>query len=47
MVYAVNRSDVVTPIVNGQVLVEDRVLNSLDVAEVMAEATRIAEEMTP
>jgi len=45
LVYAVNGSDVVTTIVNGQVLMEDRVLTTLDVDEVMAAVNRIAEEM--
>jgi 5-methylthioadenosine/S-adenosylhomocysteine deaminase len=47
LVYAVKGSDVVTNIVNGQVLMEDRVLTTLDVAEVMARVNQIAEEIAP
>ena len=43
LVYAVTGSDVVTAIVNGRVLMEDRVLTTLDVDEVMAAVNRIAQ----
>jgi 5-methylthioadenosine/S-adenosylhomocysteine deaminase len=42
LVYAVTGSDVVTAIVDGRVLMEDRVLTTLDVDEVMAAVNRIA-----
>ena len=42
LVYAVTGSDVVTSVVNGRVLMEDRVLTTLDVDEVMAAVNRIA-----
>jgi 5-methylthioadenosine/S-adenosylhomocysteine deaminase len=43
LVYAVSGNDVVTSIVNGQVLMEERVLTTLDVDEVMEEVNRIAD----
>ena len=43
LVYAVTGSDVVTTIVDGRVLMEDRVLTTLDVDEVMAAVNRIAQ----
>jgi len=45
LVYAATGSDVVTSIVNGQVLMQDRVLTTLDVDEVMAAVNRIAQDM--
>ncbi len=45
LVYAVTGSDVVTSIVNGRVLMEDRVLTTLDVDEVMAAVNRIAQDI--
>lgn len=45
LVYAVSGHDVVTAIVNGQVLMEDRVLSTLDVDRVMEDVNRIAERM--
>jgi 5-methylthioadenosine/S-adenosylhomocysteine deaminase len=43
LVYAVSGHDVVTAIVNGHVLMEDRVLITLDVDTVMEDVNRIAE----
>ena len=43
LVYAVTGSDVVTAIVNGRVLMEDRVLTTVDVDEAMAAVNRIAQ----
>ncbi|MBW1740607.1 MAG: amidohydrolase [Deltaproteobacteria bacterium] len=43
LVYAVTGNDVVTAIVNGRVLMEDRALTTLDVDEVMATVNRIAQ----
>jgi 5-methylthioadenosine/S-adenosylhomocysteine deaminase len=45
LVYAVSGHDVVTAIVDGQVLMEDRVLTTLDVDRVMEEVNRIAENI--
>lgn len=45
LVYAVMGSDVVTAIVDGRVLMEDRVLTTLDIDEVMAAVNRIAESI--
>jgi len=45
LVYAANGSDVVTTIVNGQVLMQDRVLTTLDVDEVMAAVNQIAQDI--
>jgi len=45
LVYAVMGSDVVTAIVDGRVLMEDRVLTTLDVDEVMAAVNRIAQDI--
>jgi len=45
IVYAVMGSDVVTAIVDGRVLMEDRVLTTLDVDEVMAAVNRIAQDI--
>jgi len=45
LVYAVSGNDVVTAIVDGQVLMEDRILTTLDVDEVMEEVNRIAEHI--
>jgi len=46
LVYAATGSDVVTTIVNGQVLMQDRALTTLDVDEVMAAVNRIAQDIT-
>jgi 5-methylthioadenosine/S-adenosylhomocysteine deaminase len=43
LVYAVSGHDVVTAMVNGRVLMEDRVLTTLDVETVMEDVNRIAE----
>jgi len=43
LVYAATGSDVVTSIVNGQVLMQDRVLTTLDVDEVIAAVNQIAQ----
>jgi len=43
LVYAVTGSDVVTAIVNGRVLMEERAFTTLDVDEVMASVNRIAQ----
>jgi 5-methylthioadenosine/S-adenosylhomocysteine deaminase len=45
LVYAVTGNDVVTAIVNGRVLMEDRVLTTLDVDQVMAAVNRIAQDI--
>jgi 5-methylthioadenosine/S-adenosylhomocysteine deaminase len=45
LVYAVTGSDVVTAIVNGRVLMEERAFATLDVDEVMAAVNRIAQDM--
>lgn len=45
LVYAATGSDVVTTIVNGQVLMQDRALTTLDVDEVMAAVNRIAQDI--
>ena len=45
LAYAVSGHDVVTAIVNGQVLMEDRVLITLDVNTVMEDVNRIAESI--
>ena len=45
LVYAVNGSDVVTSIVNGKVLMEDRVLTMLDVDGLMATVNQIAQDI--
>lgn len=45
LVYAVTGSDVVTAIVNGRVLMQDRVLTTLDVDEVMAAVNLIAQDI--
>ena len=45
LVYAVTGSDVVTSVVNGRVLMEDRVLKTLDVDEVMEAVNRIARDI--
>jgi 5-methylthioadenosine/S-adenosylhomocysteine deaminase len=45
LVYAVSGHDVVTTMVNGQVLMEDRVLRTLVVDRVMEEVNRIAENI--
>ena len=42
LVYAVSGNDVVTAVVNGQVLMEDRALTTLDVDAVIKDANRIA-----
>jgi 5-methylthioadenosine/S-adenosylhomocysteine deaminase len=47
LVYAVTGSDVVTAIVNGRVLMEQRVFTALDVDEVMAAVNRISQDMRP
>jgi cytosine/adenosine deaminase-related metal-dependent hydrolase len=43
LVYAVTGSDVVTAIVNGRVLMEERAFTALDVDEVMAGVNGIAQ----
>jgi len=45
LVYAVSGHDVVTAIVDGQVLMEDRVLSTLDVDRVMEDVNRIAKRI--
>ena len=45
LVYAVSGNDVVTAIVNGQVVMENRRLTTLDVDEVMEDVNRIAEDI--
>jgi 5-methylthioadenosine/S-adenosylhomocysteine deaminase len=45
LVYAVSGHDVVTSIVNGQVLMENRVLATLDVDNVMEDVNRIAQDI--
>jgi 5-methylthioadenosine/S-adenosylhomocysteine deaminase len=45
LVYAVTGSDVTTAIVNGQVLMEGRVLTTLDLDEVMASVNRITQDI--
>jgi len=45
LVYAVSGSDVVTSIVNGKVLMENRVLTMLDVDGLIATVNRIAEDI--
>ena len=45
LVYAVTGSDVVTAIVNGRVLMEERILATIDVDEVMAAVNRIAQSI--
>jgi 5-methylthioadenosine/S-adenosylhomocysteine deaminase len=45
LVYAVSGHDVVTAIVNGRVLMEDRVLTTLHVDKVMEDVNRIAENV--
>jgi 5-methylthioadenosine/S-adenosylhomocysteine deaminase len=45
LVYAVNGSDVVATIVNGRILMEDGVLMSLNVEDIMAAANRIADDI--
>jgi 5-methylthioadenosine/S-adenosylhomocysteine deaminase len=45
LVYAVSGHDVVTVMVNGEVLMEDRGLTTLDVGRVMEEVNRIAENV--
>jgi len=45
LVYAVSGHDVVTAIVDGQVLMENRVLSTLDADRVMEDVNRIAEHM--
>ena len=44
LVYAVTGSDVVTALVNGRVLMEERILTTLDVDEAMAAVNRIARD---
>lgn len=46
LVYAVSGHDVVTSIVNGQVLMEDRQLTTLDVGAVMDDVNEIARKIT-
>jgi 5-methylthioadenosine/S-adenosylhomocysteine deaminase len=46
LVYAVNGSDVVTAIVNGRLLMEDRVLKTVDVDAVMRAVNQIAQSIT-
>ncbi len=45
LVYSATGNDVVTAIVNGQVLMEDRVLTTLDVDEVMTAVNLIAQDL--
>jgi 5-methylthioadenosine/S-adenosylhomocysteine deaminase len=45
LVYAASGHDVVTALVDGQVLMEDRVLSTLDVGKVMEDVNRFAERM--
>ncbi len=45
LVYAVTGSDVVTAIVNGRVLMEQRAFTALDVDEVIASVNRIAQDI--
>ncbi|MDY6836928.1 MAG: amidohydrolase [Thermodesulfobacteriota bacterium] len=45
LVYAVSGNDVVTAIVNGQVVMEDKVLMTLDVDTVMEDVSQIAEHI--
>jgi 5-methylthioadenosine/S-adenosylhomocysteine deaminase len=45
LVYTVSGHDVVTSIVNGQVLMEDRVLTTLDVDKVMEDVSQIAQDI--
>jgi 5-methylthioadenosine/S-adenosylhomocysteine deaminase len=47
LVYAVTGSDVITALVNGRVLMEDRVLTTLDVDEIIAAVNRIAQDIKP
>ncbi|UCG80544.1 MAG: amidohydrolase [Desulfobacterales bacterium] len=47
LVYAVTGSDVVTAIVNGRMLMEQRAFTTLDVDEVMAAVNRISQDMRP
>jgi 5-methylthioadenosine/S-adenosylhomocysteine deaminase len=44
LVYAVTGNDVVTALVNGRVLMDERILTTLDVDEVMAAVNRIARD---
>jgi 5-methylthioadenosine/S-adenosylhomocysteine deaminase len=46
LVYAVTGSDVVTAIVNGRLLMEDRVLTTVDVDAVMRAVNQIAQDIT-
>ena len=46
LVYAVNSNDVVTTIVDGHVLMQDRVLKTLDGEKVRAKANAIAAKIT-
>ena len=46
LVYAVTGSDVVTAVVNGRILMEERRLTTLDVDEVMADVNRIAQDIS-
>jgi len=45
LVYAVTGSDVVTTVVNGRILMEDRILTTLDVDKVMAAVNLIAQSI--
>jgi len=45
LVYAVSGHDVVTAIVDGKVLMEERVLKTLDVNEVMDNVNEIADKI--
>jgi 5-methylthioadenosine/S-adenosylhomocysteine deaminase len=45
LVYAVSGSDVVTAVVNGQVLMEDRILTTVDVDEVIGAVNQIARDI--
>jgi 5-methylthioadenosine/S-adenosylhomocysteine deaminase len=45
IVYAIKADDVVTSIINGRIVMEDRKFLTLDVEAVMAEVNRISEKM--
>ena len=45
MVYAVRSSDVRTVLVDGEIVVEDRELKTMDLADIMEEATKAKEDL--
>nr|HID57925.1 amidohydrolase [Desulfobacterales bacterium] len=45
LVYSVTGSDVVTSVINGRVVMEDRVLTTLDLEKVMSDVNKIAKEI--